>query len=462
MVATSKENTVTEHQKAVIGSLLDKADAQAKKVISAYSPLVAYKVNMQNLGRFNADHVEAAAVFLGFNVRADSKKLYKNLKILRDRVILKIESLFESTCIDCGETYSNKLSDTPPMICHLCLQGSHNCDKVQEKIKSSPRPSGTVWLCSGCFEKNDLTLMPKYNASAVQQEDIIEEEDEEDPEEEGDRVSPRRDRHSLHDPGPQGVICEAYKRRECKHGLTGKRLINGKPCPNRHPPRCFRWCKHGENKRLGCDKGSECPYFHPKLCKNSVLKRFCPNRDCTFHHLKHTRRPKDQPPLPPRKQTPKQVPKQPFDPRFSSLPRGSAIPPRFRWDSVSTLNGGNYAPTVDKNTKPDTRPRERKLSTKSVANDRDQTNAFLVQFLENMKEGIVLQLSEKMTEFQDAIPLMIRDQLQMEMNRPSAPPPAPLYQLPLQTMSLSRPPTAPPQLPPQAQGFLTQYPGCSY
>lgn len=460
MVAASKakEKTVTEHQKAVIGALLNDADALTKKVISAYSPIVTYNVNMQNLGRFNSDHVEAAAVFLGFKVRADTKKLYKNLKILRDRVILKIESLFESNCLECGETYSNKLSDTPLMVCHLCLQGSHNCEKVRDKLKVSPRPSGTVWLCSGCYEKNDLTLMPKYNESAAQQENAIEEEHEDNLEEEGDRVSPRRDRYNLHD--SQGMICEAYKRRECKHGLTGKRLINGKPCPDRHPPRCFRWCKHGENKRFGCDKGSECPYFHPKLCKDSVLKRFCPNRDCTFHHLKHTRRPKDQPHAPPRRETPKQPPKQPFDPKFSSLPRGSAIPPRFRWDSVSTLNGGNYAPRVDKKTKPDTRPRERKLSTKSVAND--QTNAFLVQFLENMKEGIVLQLSEKMAEFQDAIPLMIRDQLQTEMNRPSAPPPAPLYPLPLQTMPLSRPPTAPPQLPLQAQGFLTQYPGCSY
>lgn len=461
MAANQHENTVTENQKAVIGALLNSADALSRKVISAYSPTLKYKTNMKNLERFNADHMEAAAILLGFNVRADSKKLYKNLKVLRDRVILKIESLFESTCLDCGEKYCNSLSDTPLLVCHLCSQGSHNCERVRDKVKSLPRPGGTVWLCFDCFRKNDLTLMPKHGEKPGQLKEVVEEEEEKEDDEdlEGDRNSPRRGR------GPEGAestICEAYKKRQCQHGLTGKRLINGKPCPYRHPPRCFRWCKHGDNKSSGCIKGSECEYFHPKLCKNSLLRRYCANRDCTFHHLKHTRRPKDQlahEPRGKRESQPRQTPGlRNVDPRFSTQQRPAPLANKFRWDSQSTLNGGTFAPTVDKKSRPGN-ARERKMSTKSV---NDQTDTFLLQ-LENMKEGIVLQLSQKMAEFQEALPSLVQEQvLQMQISRPPVPP-LPLYQLPTQTVQMNRPPTAPPHPQPlPVPNFLNQFPGCSY
>ncbi|KAL5253961.1 hypothetical protein ACHWQZ_G013653 [Mnemiopsis leidyi] len=450
--------TVTENQKAVLGSLLDRADALTKKVISAYSPTTKYNVNLQNFKRFNADHMEAAATFLGFNVRADSKKLYKNLALLSDRVILKIESLFESTCLDCGDKYSNDLADTPPLVCHLCLQGSHNCEKAKEKAKLSPRPSGLVWLCFDCFRKNDLALMTKDSGKVGQLENVTEEDEDEDEDESTEeRISPRRNR-SPHE--KQAIICEAYKKRECRHGLTGKRLINGKPCPHKHPPRCFRWCKHGENKRSGCTKGEECTYFHPKLCKNSVLKRYCANRDCSFHHLKHARRPRAQPPLETRRKTEskrEESSSQP-DPRFSSQPRAAPLSTRFRWDSVSTLNGANYAPTIEKKARPDIR--ERKLSTRSVT---DQADTFLLQYLENMKEGIVLQLSDKVAEMQESIPLLVKEQLQIQMNRPPVPQP-PLYQIPPQVLQMTRPlsQTAPVQPPLPFPGFHAQFPACSY
>ena len=450
--------TISDNQKAVIGALLSRADTLTKKVLSAYSPIAKYNVNLQNLKRFNADHMEAAAAFLGFNVRAESKKLYKNLTVLSDRVILKIESLFESTCLDCGEKYCNDLTDTPPLVCHLCLQGSHNCEKVKEKTKQSPRPSGTVWLCFDCFRKNDLALMTKDGGKSSQLEDVIEEEEEKEEDESAeDRESPRRNRshHDAHD----AIVCEAYKKRECPHGLTGKRLISGKPCPHKHPPRCFRWCKHGDNKRLGCSKGSACTYFHPKLCKNSVLKRYCGNRECTFLHLKHTRRPRAQDTETRGRHDSKRdrSSSQP-DPRFSSAPRAAPLPTKFRWDSVSTLNGAHCAPTIDKKPRPDAR--ERKLSTRSV---NDQQDTFLLQYLENMKEGILLHLSEKMVEFQETIPLVVKEQLQMQTNRP--PPQAvPLYQLPPQALQMTRPQsqTAPVQPPLPFPGFQTQFPGCSY
>ena len=72
-----------------------------------------------------------------------------------------------------------------------------------------------------------------------------EEEDEEDEEdadtaETSDRRSPRRERC----PVPT-EICEEYKLLTCPHGLTGKRLIQGKPCTKFHTPRCINYMRHG-------------------------------------------------------------------------------------------------------------------------------------------------------------------------------------------------------------------------
>ena len=335
----------TEHQKTVIGSLLNDADQLSRKVISAYSPAVKYQTNLHNIRRFNAEHIEAAAVFLGFNVRAEDKKLYKNLQTLCDRIILRIESLFESLCTDCGDTYSNSLSDRPPLSCYLCMQGSHDCNKVKEKIDPASRPpAGSVWLCSGCWRKNDLALLPavtdlKSDTGKTPAPDKNAANDGEVTESEGDdkdeRVSPRRGRGTDKDSGLP--ICEAYKKRECPHGLTGKRLIDNRPCQHRHPPQCFKWQKHGDNKKLGCAKGNDCRYFHSKLCRSSVLKRECFNSDCTFVHLKHTRRFQKVPNS--SNSSAEQKPPAPLSHKPGQ---------RIRFNSSSTQDGSPYAPTIQK------------------------------------------------------------------------------------------------------------------
>lgn len=439
----------SEHQQIVIGSLLNNADQLTKKVISAYSPDVKYQTNLLNLKKFNADHIEAAAVFLGLKVRADNKKLYKNLEILCDRIILRIESLFESLCTDCGETYSNSLTDIPPLSCHLCMQGSHDCSKVKEKIDSASRPpAGSVWLCSGCWRKNDLALVPAVtdvktkagetpeleNNSETSESEVKESDIREDKK---DRVSPRRNRESDFD---QGVpICEAYKKRECRHGLTGKRLIDNQPCPHRHPPQCFRWQKHGDNKKLGCTKGDGCRYFHPKLCRSSVLRRECRNDECKFVHLKHTRRFKK-----PRNDT-----------RPTAAERKPPLPPnthqRIHFNSISTTDSP-YAPTIQKR-----RQSNPTVPSYNSAGDKDlDSKSFLYKLMENMKQGILLKMSENLTELQKSIPDIVRQQI--AMNRPpvlSCQPSQP--QSRHQQMSFF--PTAPHH--PQAN-FQTQYAGCSY
>ena len=65
----------------------------------------------------------------------EDKKLYKNMSVLVDRVILKIESLFETQCEDCNEKYTNSLEDDSPFTCKLCMQGSHNCQILLDRKK---------------------------------------------------------------------------------------------------------------------------------------------------------------------------------------------------------------------------------------------------------------------------------------------------------------------------------------
>ena len=53
---------------------------------------------------------------------------------------------------------------------------------------------------------------------------------------------------------------------------------------------CLRFSQYGTTRNHGCNKGNQCPYIHPPLCKDSELARVCSNKDCKKTHLKFTRR----------------------------------------------------------------------------------------------------------------------------------------------------------------------------
>ena len=89
---------MADHKDA-IGELLNSAE----KVISAYDPSDAVKhdANVAKIMKFNAAHLEATAEYLGFTVKDTAdKKLYKNLPMLADRIVLKTESFLPhiATC----------------------------------------------------------------------------------------------------------------------------------------------------------------------------------------------------------------------------------------------------------------------------------------------------------------------------------------------------------------------------
>ena len=423
------------NHKVAIGELLNAADQLSKKVIGAYKPDVSYKANIQNLLKFDATHLEKAITFLtGFQPRdSEDKKLYKNQGVLCDRIILKIESMFDSTCDECKETYRNTLADTPPLFCKLCMQGSHNCEQIQALLPDIVRlkadnkmPIGMSWLCHGCNSKNDLNnMLPKAKATAPQthaalstqerneaSQDVSEEMREE------DRASPRRNASDQEEEAATATdseVCENYIKMKCLHGLTGKRLINGAPCPKRHPPRCFRYCKYGEGNKLGCKKGNSCKYLHPRLCRDSVNKRVCLNRECKFVHLKFTRRNE----IPQEANTTHIAPNQRQShpdqhtnvPRPLKTPHNLAQNKKARHDSVTSINSWNpkldrklsYGATVvTKHTKKHDLPGQQ---------EKEDNKEYFLMLMENMKEGIIAQVASQISELHSSIPLMIRDQI---------------------------------------------------
>ena len=114
-------------------------------------------------------------------------------------------------------------------------------------------------------------------------------EDVDDPEE---RPSPRRNEPRNTDSRER--ICPLYAKNQCPHGASGKVKVDGETCPNPHPRKCMKFCRYGNKRGRGCEKGRSCSHYHPILCKFSVRNGECRKRECTFTHMRHTKRPPQQ------------------------------------------------------------------------------------------------------------------------------------------------------------------------
>ena len=237
-------------------------------------------------------------------------------------------------------------------------------------------------------------------------------------------------------------------KRECLHGLTGKRLINGEACPHRHPPRCFRWCKHGKHKKLGCTRGKECNFFHPRLCQGSVLKRVCLDENCTLVHLKKTRRSDNA--------ADNKDPWKKKGPRVRMVSESEReMTKGFSLNSLSTASCMDspakiYQPTIQKN-----EPSKRsKSSYKEKADDHDQ-NSFLEMYLENIKEGFQTQIAVLRTELLTTLPQLVREQMNRQVPvQPQHPMTMQRQQYPFQQY----PPRSQSQIPAQAPTSQPQFP----
>ena len=253
---------------------------------------------------------------------------------------------------------------------------ARKAEALQDLQNKGLLPPGTSWLCYECLKKNNLALLPPTKPTKDRNTDslsvlapIKEEDNQEDIDvEDGgeDRESPIRGRNEEQNT-KHNKICPLYVQRKCPHGLTGKRLIKNRPCPNQHPKKCRFYSNFGNDKQRGCKNGKECNFFHPKQYRGQLPQG---------RHRDPIQDTRNWPPLR------RAVSEQELQ-KMSSL------------QSLYTP----YPPTVSK--------------TKATHNRRESTSekdkAFLEKLMENLKDGIISQMDTKISELQSQIPALVQE-----------------------------------------------------
>jgi hypothetical protein len=314
--------------KTAIGKLLLSADANgsAKHVITAFDPSVKRSINYKALNKFNIDVLENCAVFLGIDLAdVDSFKLYTKDSLI-NRILFGLLALLPSSCSECDEQYVIEHgSHTPPVFkCHMCFQGSHDCSKIKDLHEALASASlvllvGHIWLCHDCKQSSNPIKARKSksrhnsvtkadpNLSRIRDEmknQLSSSNLEHSPSQTPQEMSPleassqvtllnshsKKELDDKLDHLAKTRICSKYKVGKCPHGIRGNKVIEGNKCDKEHPKRCFKFCAFGNKGKQCCTKGDKCEYYHPVLCKFSMRKKVCTNKDCTYVHLKGTKR----------------------------------------------------------------------------------------------------------------------------------------------------------------------------
>ena len=223
-------------------------------------------------------------------------------QMLKDDIIKSILSKLNSSllelCVKCSVYYAVDIDAEQVAKC-ACGQHCHySCYKdIAEVFKNYP---GVVFKCSHCYDTPSNTKPRKTSISSEEPEPILKV-DEPPPVDYDSNNSKQTYKVKVVEtfnldflqnrfPQPSYDICEQYKRFDCPHGKNGLTEVNGDICQKLHPKKCFRWMRHGKDAVRGCNKGGDCSYYHPVLCRNSVRYNKCLKSDCTYTHLQGTRR----------------------------------------------------------------------------------------------------------------------------------------------------------------------------
>ena len=338
--------------------------------------------------------------------------------------------------------------------CFLCLQPSHDCEAITQAIQAielSPHQTkGRVWICSGCYDKNNPLASNRRNRSnGVAFENITtplntpraspapsspspETASNIDPPAEddlGDQSNPTPPNTSpdgnLQDP----EICQRYAKNQCPHGMGGQKEINGQKCRYSHPRRCKRFCMFGSRGRGGCNKGNDCTFYHPKLCNNSLKDSACYNENCTFVHTKGTKRRQNARDHSPQGHYRHEHSSRDYHPRSRFTSQSRAENPRRESRSRS---GHPNQPTDLHRSRPQTpanylpRPNDRSPIPAAAPNNNNSEVSFLLRMLQNMKNDFQRDLSEIRQSIQHQQPQRIP---------PTSQAPPPTQRIPPQTHS---------------------------
>ena len=176
----------------------------------------------------------------------------------------------------------------------MCFKGSHSCKEIEsyhEKVTKQINHSltGAIWLCHDCLESSK-PVKPRKSKSL---HNVMTATVTSSPQDDGNGTKLQTNgllTPSINSSSTDKVLCEGFKVGKCPHGVSGKKLIDGKRCGYHHPKLCKKFCHQGSQGKQGCKRGSNCNLYHPVLCKYSVKKRLCTNEQCTYTHLRGTAR----------------------------------------------------------------------------------------------------------------------------------------------------------------------------
>ena len=180
-------------------------------------------------------------------------------------------------CLSCRENYipaAEKCTPEEPT-CYLCQRPSHGKCYSETVIKPE---LGLILVCSEC-----LSIKAAKDFAADINKKFEDTEIDSTP-----KTEHPRDQSILEAPATEEKEdCPLYLKRQCPHGLTGKREIDGNPCPYKHRKRCKYFIEYGPT---GCRFGKKCHFLHPTLCQNSLTLKACLNKNCQEWHIEGTRR----------------------------------------------------------------------------------------------------------------------------------------------------------------------------
>ena len=201
-----------------------------------------------------------------------------------------------------GPMTSSQQSSQP--LSNHCKQGIHeNCSKLVD-IPEIPQIPGLIWLCGYCQPRFTFTasstvytgkattslgktkstpsvMSSVKNPNTTAEDKVILKEDGPPSDKSGPGKSEKPNHTKCSD---EKQVCKFFINGKCKYGISGK------GCSNNHPRICRKLHKFGTQSQKGCNKGSNCEFFHPRMCKDSVRKRLCLNQECTFMHIRGTKR----------------------------------------------------------------------------------------------------------------------------------------------------------------------------
>ena len=336
-------------------------------------------------------------------------------------------------CRKCSTYYSSNFDSKPIAVCDCGQPCHYPCYKdLASMFKEFP---GVVFQCSQCMKTQPTPI--SYNKTANPKEikekpESSETKEKPDTEENSDDNSSSSDSSKkstektfelkvveaynldlLQARYPQASykICEHYKRYKCPHGNDGKTEVEGVICKNLHPKRCYPWCQAGNNSKFGCNKGRECTFYHPRLCNNSLRYRKCTKPECTFTHLRFTRR---------------------YPRRDKENQDNRNQEPDIRHHNTATLNShpppwGNSSPQAPPL---QTLPPQAQPPSNNDPN-RENDRAFLETLIRSLKEDMQREMQKEIRDFKNNISNHVA-QLQPQLWHPN--PPTIHQQLPQQQL----------------------------